>query len=43
MIDKAVECFSNALKTDVFFVDALLGRGNAVMDYGTPESNTIAR
>jgi len=43
LIDKAVECFSNALDNDIFFVEALLGRGNAVMDHATVESNNMAR
>eukprot|EP00794_Sanderia_malayensis_P018055 gene18055-19864_t len=42
-LDDAIACFSNALRTNAFFVDALLGRGNALMDYGTPKYNTLAR
>lgn len=43
MIDNAVEYFSKALKIDMFFVEALLGRGNAIMDYKTDDSNKIAK
>lgn len=43
LIETAVSCFSNSLKIDTFFIDALLGKGNAIMDYGTPESNKTAR
>eukprot|EP00795_Rhopilema_esculentum_P011483 gene11483-21699_t len=43
LIRDAVSCFTDALKTDRFFVDALLGRGNAIIDYATAESTTEAR
>ena len=33
-LNDAFGCYSNALDIDPFFVDALLGRGNAWMDFG---------
>lgn len=42
-LEDATACFSNALKMDCFFVNALLGRGNTLMDHNNPEMNNLAR
>ena len=40
---EAVESFSKALKSDPFFLDAYLGRGNVFMDYSTEVGLSMAR
>ena len=32
-LEEAVRCFTQALKLDMFFLDALIGRGNVFMDF----------
>ncbi|XP_070553805.1 uncharacterized protein [Ptychodera flava] len=42
-LEEAVQTFTGALLVDRYFLDALIGRGNAFMDYGHEIANTAAR
>ena len=42
-LEKAVACFSTAIKLDPFFVDGYIARGNVYMDYGHAAGLLIAR
>ncbi|XP_038063059.1 uncharacterized protein LOC119733763 isoform X2 [Patiria miniata] len=42
-LEDAVTVFSSALKVDIFFLDAYIGRGNAFMDYGHEITHQMAR
>ena len=42
-LEKAVACFSTALKLDPFFVDGYIARGNVYMDYGHAAGLLTAR
>ena len=42
-LEKAVACFSTAIKLDPFFVDGYIARGNVYMDYGHDRGLLTAR
>ncbi|XP_078000685.1 tetratricopeptide repeat protein 6-like, partial [Glandiceps talaboti] len=42
-LEEAVKTYTGALQVDKYFLDALIGRGNAFMDYGHDIANTAAR
>ena len=42
-LEKAVACFSTAIKLDPFFVDGYIARGNLYMDYGHDRGLLTAR